>query len=153
MKFELTEEQKEIKKAAREFAEKEFTPEKGREYDANYKFPWEFYNKAGKLGFVGASFPEKYGGQGLGCIEACIISEEFNRADSTLAACLSGVGFAGLIEYYGTDQQKDKYIPRICKGDIACAMALTEPGHGSDAVASGQWRRVDVSPVLGQKTA
>ena len=133
MKFEFTKEQMDIQKAAREFAEKEFTSEKGREYDEKYEFPWEFYRKAGQLGFIGASFDEKYGGQGLGCIEACIISEEFNRVDSTLAACLSGVGFAGLMQKFGTEEQKQKYIPRICKGDIACAMALTEPAHGSDA--------------------
>ncbi|UCB60165.1 MAG: acyl-CoA dehydrogenase family protein [Candidatus Bathyarchaeota archaeon] len=133
MRFEFTKEQEEIKRAAREFAEKEFTPEKGREHDAKYKFPWEFYKKAGKLGFIGAAFPEKYGGQGLGCLEACIVAEEFNRVDSTLASILGGVGFAGLIEKYGTDEQKEKYIPRICSGEITCAMALTEPGHGSDA--------------------
>lgn len=133
MRFEFTEEQAEIKRAAREFAEKEFTSEKGREHDEKYEFPWEFYRKAGKLGFTGASFSEKYGGQGLGCIEACIIAEEFYRVDSTLAAILAGVGFAGLVEKFGTEEQKEKYIPRICKGEITCAMALTEPGHGSDA--------------------
>jgi acyl-CoA dehydrogenase len=133
MEFEFTKEQLEIKKAAREFAEKEFTAEKGREYDQKYEFPWEFYRKAAQLGFVGASFPEKYGGQGLGCTEACIIAEEFNRIDPTLASLLGGVGFAGLIEMYGTEEQKQKYIPRIVKGEIVCAMALTEPKHGSDA--------------------
>lgn len=137
MEFEFTKEQLEIKRASREFAEKEFTPEKGREYDQKYEFPWEFYQKAGKLGFVGASFPEKYGGQGLGCIEACIIAEEFYRVDPTLAALLSGVGFAGLIELYGTEEQKEKYIPRLCRGEIVCAMALTEPKHGSDAGTIG----------------
>jgi alkylation response protein AidB-like acyl-CoA dehydrogenase len=133
MEFEFTKEQLEIKRAAREFAEKEFTPEKGREYDAKYEFPWEFYRKAAKLGFIGASFPEKYGGQGLGCIETCIIAEEFNRVDSTLASILGGVGFAELINIYGTEEQKEKYLPRIAKGEIVCAMALTEPKHGSDA--------------------
>jgi len=133
MRFEFTKEQEEIQRAAHEFAEKEFTSEKGREYDEKYEFPWEFYRKAAKLGFVGAAFSEKYGGQGLGCTEACIVAEEFNKVDSTIASLLSGVGFAGLIEKYGTDEQKEKYIPRLCKGEITCAMALTEPGHGSDA--------------------
>jgi len=137
MDFEFTKEQMEIKRAAREFAEKEFTSEKGREYDQNYQFPWEFYRKAGKLGFIGASLPEKYGGQGLGCIEACIVSEEFSRVDSTLAGILSGVGFAELVEKYGTDQQKQRYLPGIAKGETACAMALTEPKHGSDAGSTG----------------
>jgi alkylation response protein AidB-like acyl-CoA dehydrogenase len=137
MEFEFSKEQMEIKRAAREFAEKEFTSEKGREHDQNYEFPWDFYRKAAKLGFIGASLPEKYGGQGLGCIEDCIISEEFNRVDSTLSGLLSGVGFAELLELYGTEQQKEKYLPRIIKGEAACAMALTEPKHGSDAGGTG----------------
>lgn len=137
MEFEFTKEQLEIKKAVREFAEKEFTSEKGREYDAKYEFPWEFYRKAAQLGFIGVSFPEKYGGQGLGCLEECIIAEELDRADPTLACLLSGVGFAGLVHMYGTEEQKQKYLPRISKGDIVCAMALTEPKHGSDAGTTG----------------
>jgi len=88
MKFELTEEQMAIKNAAREFAEKEFTAEKGRKYDEKYQFPWEFYRKAAKLGFIGPDLPEEYGGQGLGCIEDCIVAEEFNRVDSTCASIL-----------------------------------------------------------------
>jgi alkylation response protein AidB-like acyl-CoA dehydrogenase len=131
--FELTEEQMDIKRAAREFAEKEFTSELGRKYDENYEFPWELYRKAAKLGFIGGALPEKYGGQGLGLIEECILAEEFHRVDSTCGACLSGVGFSALVPKFGTEEQKKKYIPRICKGEIVCAMGLTEPNHGSDA--------------------
>ena len=133
MEFEFTEEQMDIKNAAREFAEKEFTSELGRKYDENYEFPWELYRKAAKLGFIGGSLPEEYGGQGLGCIEDCIGNEEFNRVDSTCASLLCGVGFAALVPRFGTEEQKKKYIPRICKGEIVCGMALTEPNHGSDA--------------------
>lgn len=138
MRFEFTKEQMEIKRAAREFAEKEFTSEKGREYDEKYEFPWEFYRKAAKLGFIGVDIPEEYGGQGLGCVEACIIAEEFARVDSTLAQGVgSGVGFAAIIPRFGTEEQKKKYIPGICRGEIVCAMALTEPEHGSDAGITG----------------
>lgn len=133
MEFELTEQQKAIKSAAREFAEKEFTSEIGRKIDETYEFPWELYRKAAKLGFIGGDLPEQYGGQGLGIIEACLVNEEFNRVDSTCAQLLSGVGFSALIPKFGTEEQKKKYIPRICKGEIVCAMALTEPNHGSDA--------------------
>jgi len=133
MRFEFTEEQKEIRRAAREFAEKEFTSEKGREYDEKYEFPWEFYRKAAKLGFIGVDIPEKYGGQGFGCLEAAIIADEFNRVDSTLSAIGAGVGFGALIPIFGTEEQKEKYMPRLCRGEIVCAMALTEPAHGSDA--------------------
>lgn len=127
MRFELTEEQMAIQKAAREFAEKEFTFEKGRECDKKYEFPWELYRKSAKLGFSGISLPEKYGGQGLGCIEECLVSEEFNRADSTLAAPVlwAGGGLASLVTKFGTEEQKEKYIPRVCQGEIVCALALT----------------------------
>jgi alkylation response protein AidB-like acyl-CoA dehydrogenase len=135
--FELTEEQMDIKRAAREFAEKEFTSELGRKYDENYEFPWELYKKAAKLGFAGGGLPEQYGGQGLGCIEECLVAEEFHRVDSTCASCLSGVGFAALVPKFGTEEQKKKYIPRICRGEIVCGMALTEPNHGSDAGTTG----------------
>ncbi len=133
MEFDLTEEQMDIKNAAREFAEKEFTQELGRKYDENYEFPWELYRKAAKLGFIGGSLPEEHGGQGLSCIEDCIVAEEFNRVDSTCASLLAGVGFAALVPKFGTEEQNKKYVPRICKGEIVCAMALTEPNHGSDA--------------------
>ena len=137
MKFELTEEQMDIKNAAREFAEKEFTSEKGREYDEKYEFPWDLYRKAAKLGFIGASLPEEHGGQGLGCIEDCLVNEEFNRVDSTCASLLCGVGFAALVPKFGTEEQNKKYVPRICKGEIVCAMALTESNHGTDAGITG----------------
>jgi len=138
VRFELTEEQLLIQRSAREFAEKEFTSEKGREYDEKYEFPWELLRKAARLGFSGISLPEEYGGQGLGCIEECLIAEEFNRADSTLSAILwDGGPFATLVAKFGSEEQKEKYIPRICKGEIVCAMALTEPNHGSDAGVVG----------------
>ncbi|MEM3824872.1 MAG: acyl-CoA dehydrogenase family protein, partial [Candidatus Bathyarchaeia archaeon] len=66
-------------------------------------------------------------------IESCIVAEEFSRVDSTIAGMLGGLSFAGLIDMYGTEEQKEKYLPRITKGEIVCAMALTEPKHGSDA--------------------
>ncbi len=137
MKFELTEEQMDIKNAAREFAEKEFTAELGRKYDENYEFPWELYRKAAKLGFIGMSLPEEHGGQGLGCIEDCLVAEEFYRVDSTCASLLAGVGFAALVPKFGTEEQNKKYVPRICKGEIVCAMALTESNHGTDAGITG----------------
>ena len=134
MKFELTREQADIENAARDFAEKEFTPEKGRECDEKYEFPWELYRKAAKLGFSGISLPEEYGGQGLGCLEECLVAEEFNRVDSTLALILwDGGGLTRLAVGFGTEIQKEKYLPRVCQGEIVCATALTEPNHGSDA--------------------
>ncbi|MHA1834180.1 MAG: acyl-CoA dehydrogenase family protein [Candidatus Baldrarchaeia archaeon] len=137
MEFELNEEQKNIKEAAREFAEKEFKPELGREYDEKSEFPWELYKKAAKLGFIGISLPEEYGGQGLGTFEECLVREEFHRVDSTLGVIMAGCYGADLIDVYGTEEQKEKYLPRICRGEILSAMALTEPAYGTDAGTVG----------------
>ncbi|MFX0195194.1 MAG: acyl-CoA dehydrogenase family protein [Candidatus Hodarchaeota archaeon] len=133
MMMELSEKQIAIKRAAREFAEKEFTSERGRKIDENYEFPWGLYRKAAEVGFIGISLPEEYGGQGLGCIEDCLVTEEFSRADSTLTAIFHGAGVASLVSRFGAKEQKEKYIPPICRGESVCAMALTEPNHGSDA--------------------
>lgn len=137
MDFELSEEQKEIKMAAREFAEKEFKPEIGREYDQKYEWPLELYRKAGKLGFIGVHFPEEYGGQGLGVLEMCLIWEEFFRVDSTLAHILWGQEGADIVVNFGTEEQKKKYIPGLCRGELISTLALTEPSHGSDVGVMG----------------
>jgi acyl-CoA dehydrogenase len=137
MDFELTEEQKNIKMAAREFAEKEFKPKIGREYDQKYEWPYELYKKAGKQGFIGVHFPEEYGGQGLGVLEMALIWEEFFRVDSTLAHILWGQEGADIVVNFGSEEQKQKYIPGICKGELISTLAITEPYHGSDVGVAG----------------
>src|SRR4030042_1076960 len=81
MDFKLTPEQQEIKKAVKEFAEKEFTPELALEYDQKEEFPSELYRKAAQLGFISMRIPEQYDGQGLGVLEDCIVVEEMCRVD------------------------------------------------------------------------
>ena len=108
-----------------------------REYDNKAEFPWELYKKAAALGFIGASVPEEHGGQGLGQIEECIIREEFQRADSSLGIITAGAYGGDLITHFGTEEQKKKYLPRVCNGEITAGMALTEPEHGTDAGAVG----------------
>lgn len=137
MEFDLNEEELAIKNAAREFAEKEFVRELARECDERYRFPWELYKKAAKLGFIGISLPSEWGGQGMGCIEECLVTEEFHRVDSTLAGIISGSIVAPLVANFGSENQKEKYLPKICRGESVCAVALTEPNHGSDAGATG----------------
>ena len=133
MHFELTEEQKYIKAAAREFAEGEFQPEIGREFDQKHEFPKEIYKKAAKLGFIGCYFDEKYGGQGLGLLENVLMEEEFCRVDSTLGSALfAGLFGSDVILEYGTEEQKMKYLPKTAQGEWVSAGAFTEPAHGSD---------------------
>ena len=133
MDFELTEEQMDIKKAVREFCEKEFTPELGLEFDKKEEYPRELYKKAAKLGFTGIRFPEEYGGQGYGILEDCLVTEEMCRADPGIGvAIVSGTIGSDIILEHGTEEQKERYIPPLCKGEFISALACTEPAHGSD---------------------
>lgn len=143
MNFDLTEEQLDIQKAVREFCEDNFIRELASECDREEKFPWELHKKAAELGFIGVHLPEEYGGQGYGCMENVIVVEALCRADSTLgtAVILSDLG-CELVLKFGTEEQKEKYLRRITKGEAISAVAFTEPARGSaiserlDTVAS-----------------
>ncbi|MCS7125479.1 MAG: acyl-CoA dehydrogenase family protein [Aigarchaeota archaeon] len=133
MDFSLSEEQLEIKRAVREFCEKEFTRDLALELDIKEEFPMELYKKAASLGFVGLPYPEEYGGQGYGYLEACIVIEELCRADSSLGvACMIGSFGTELILLHGSEEQKEKYIPKVVRGEYISAAAFTEPARGSD---------------------
>jgi alkylation response protein AidB-like acyl-CoA dehydrogenase len=134
MEFKLTEEQLEIKKAAKEFAEREFTPELALEYDQKEEFPTALYRKAAQLGFTGMRIPQEYGGQGYGVLEDCIVVEELCRVDPGLgvAVSLGNLMVPDVLLKHGTEQQKENYIPPLAKGEKIAAAAFTEPEHGSD---------------------
>ena len=132
MDFDLTNEQKDIMKAAREFAEKEFT-EVGPEYDREEKFPRALWEKACGLGFVGVFIPEAYGGAGLGFLEHCLINEEFWRVDPGISSgILSSTFGSEIIILFGTEEQKKKWLPPLTKGKAITGAAITEPDAGSD---------------------
>ncbi|MFX1475974.1 MAG: acyl-CoA dehydrogenase family protein [Promethearchaeota archaeon] len=133
MDFELTEEQEDIRRAAREFAEKEFTPELALKCDRREEFPWNLYRKMAKLGFTGLRFDEEWGGQGYGHLEMLLASEEFCRVDSTLGHALSaGTLGSDFILMYGSEEQKERYLPKVVKGEWLAAGGITEPAHGCD---------------------
>jgi alkylation response protein AidB-like acyl-CoA dehydrogenase len=134
MKFEFTDEQMGIVKAVKEFCAKEFKPELALELDRKEEFPLELYKKTAQLGFTSMSFPQEYGGQGLGLLETCLVIEEMCRADSSLGVAVSSGNFGSeFISVLGTKEQKEKYLPPICKGDFISAAAFTEPNvSGSD---------------------
>jgi acyl-CoA dehydrogenase len=136
MDFELTAEQKQIKSAAKEFADGEFKPETARQFDQKHEFPKDIYKKAAKLGFIGCYFEEKYGGQGLGLLENALIQEEFCRVDSTLgSAMFTGLFGTDMIEKYGTEEQKMAFLPKTAQGEWLSSGAFTEPAHGSDVIS------------------
>ena len=133
--FELTAEQRDIRKAAREFAEKEFT-DIARELDAGERFEDRLWKKAAELGFLAMFIEEEYGGAGMGHLDQCIVIEEFARVDTGIAQCMVASYFGTqLIKLFGTEEQKKKYLPPVCSGKWRCGMASTEPDAGSDVVA------------------
>jgi len=134
MNFELSPEQRDIKKAAREFAEGEF-PEVAREYDRREEFPYEIWKKAADLGFIGLFIEEQYGGAGLGFLEYAMVMEEFWRVDPGCGNVLLTAFGSELIQLYGSKHQKEKYLPPIAKGQAIMGTAITEPDAGSDITA------------------
>jgi len=131
MNFELTDEQKDIKKAAREFAEGMF-PEVAEECDLNETFPKALWKKACDLGFVGVFIDEAYGGPGLGLLENILVMEEFCRVDAGCASVLLTTLGSEFILLYGREGQKKKYLPGLTRGEAIMGMAITEPDAGSD---------------------
>jgi alkylation response protein AidB-like acyl-CoA dehydrogenase len=113
--FELTEEQKDIKKAAREFAEGEF-PDIASECDVNETFPVDLWRKACEFGFIGVSIEEQYGGAGLGLLEYALLLEEFWRVDPGCGNILFSTLGSELIQQYGNEEQKKEYLLPLTKG-------------------------------------
>jgi len=134
MDFDFTEEQLMVRKMAKKFADEDIIPY-AKENDRNCHFPREILQKMVPLGLLGGPIPQEYGGAGLDYISHAIITEEVGRADSslrtTLSVQISLVEFA--ILQWGTEEQKRKYLPRLCSGEIIGCFALTEPDAGSDA--------------------
>jgi alkylation response protein AidB-like acyl-CoA dehydrogenase len=115
MMFKLTDEQKDIKKAAREFAEGEF-PDIASECDINETFPADLWKKACEFGFIGVSIEEQYGGQGLGILEYALLLEEFWRVDPGCGNILFSTLGSELIQQYGNEKQKKEYLRPLTKG-------------------------------------
>ena len=133
MDFELNKSQKEIQKAAREFAKGEFDKELALELDKKHEFPRDIWKKAADLGFIGIHFPEKYSGQGLGITENILVAEELCSKDSTIGSCVVLSSFASeCILRFGSEELKSKYLPMVAEGKMLSAGAFTEPDHGSD---------------------
>ena len=133
MDFSLTQEQEDIKRAAREFAEGEFLPDRAMDYEMNHVFPKDLYKKAGNLGFIGLDYPEEAGGANLGVTENVLVIEEFCKADSGIGMA-THLAFlpAKIVKFFGTPEQRKKYLEPVTKGDFVSAVSFTEPDHGSD---------------------
>ncbi|WP_202320161.1 acyl-CoA dehydrogenase family protein [Archaeoglobus neptunius] len=133
MDFKLTSEQEDIKRAAREFAEREFKPEVMDECDREEKYPLDIVKKARKLGFSTVKIPEEYGGMGLTLFEEVLVTEEFYRVSPGIGnACLSSAFGTELLVLFGSEEQKERYLTWVTEKNGISAMASTEPDAGSD---------------------
>jgi alkylation response protein AidB-like acyl-CoA dehydrogenase len=133
MNFELSEKHKEIKNLAREFAEGVIKP-KAKELDEKEEFSVEITQEMAKMGFLGITVSEEYGGMGLDYLSYILIVEELARIDGSHAATVAAHNSLGTgpIFNFGNQHQKEKYLPKICKSYL-WAFGLTEPGAGSDS--------------------
>jgi butyryl-CoA dehydrogenase len=128
----LTEQQKEIKKLTRTIAEEQVLPVRAA-LDEQEKFPWEIMKILADAGLFGVYISEEYGGLGGGLLDLCLVVEELSRVCSGVAVsyAASGLGTFTLLEY-GTDEQRQKYLPDIASGRKLAAFGLTEADAGSD---------------------
>jgi len=134
MMFELTEEQLMVRNMCRDFAEKELR-EQAIEIDKSHQFPLETTKKLGELGLMGVMMPDKYGGAGMDYVSYAIAVEELSRVCASSGVIVSAHTSLCVspIYYFGTEEQKQKYLPKLCKGEHIGAFGLTEPSAGSDS--------------------
>jgi alkylation response protein AidB-like acyl-CoA dehydrogenase len=137
MEFDYTPEQIHLRKAVREFAEAEIAPHV-LEWDEEQIFPLEAIKKAGQLGFLGAIFPEDLGGSGLGYVDYAIIIEELSRVDPSVGLIVAAHNSlcTNHIFVAGSDEQRQKYIPKLATGEWIGSWSLTETESGSDAAGT-----------------
>ena len=152
--FELTDEQRLIRETARDFTDKEIVPV-ARENDRNEHFDTDLVKKIADMGFLGAIVSEEYGGRGVDYRTYGLIVEEIGRGDSSARTVVSVQTslVAKTLENWGTEEQKQEWLPKLCSGEALGCFGLTEPGTGSDAAnqktratkIDGGWR------ISGQK--
>ena len=136
MNFELSQEQIMFREMARKFAEQEMLPTL-KDHERQHKINYEVIKKMGALGLIGVHIPQEYGGLGLDYTTSAIIWEQLSRASWTQSLVSLGQGvLAGtIIMNVASEEQKRKYLPPICRGEMIIAVAAVEPNAGSDAAA------------------
>src|SRR5262249_23515125 len=153
--FEYTQDQLHLRRAVREFAEAEIAPHV-MEWDEAQTFPLDVIKKLGKLGYLGAIFPESLGGAGLGYIEYSIIIEELSRVDGSVGIIVAAHTSlcSNHIFKMGTDEQRAHYLPKLATGEWIGCWSLTEPEAGSDAAGTRTHaiREADDWPINGAQT-
>ena len=131
----FSEEQKMMKESVIEFVDREIWPQKDRFEKKDYALTEEIMRKAGELGLLGIAVPEAYGGLGMGFVTTMLVCDYISGATGSIATAFgahTGIGTMP-ITLYGTEEQKQKYVPKLASGEWFGAYCLTEPGAGSDA--------------------
>jgi alkylation response protein AidB-like acyl-CoA dehydrogenase len=134
MEFQLDDAHRQIQQMVRDFCEEEVKSQ-SRKWDETGEFPFETVRKLGELGLMGITVPEVYGGSGLDMLAVAVIIEEIARYDGSLAltvASHNGLG-TSQIRHFGTEAQRQRWVPPLARGEKLAAWGLTEPGSGSDA--------------------
>lgn len=137
MDFNLSAEQKAMQKMCREFAENEIAP-RAQEMDRTGEFPYDIIKKMGDLGLMGLPIPKQYGGAGADYLTYAIAIEEISRADASVGITMSAhISLpCNTLLYFGSDEQKHKWLIPLAQGEMLGAFGLTEPSAGSDAGAT-----------------
>lgn len=132
MAFELTDEQRAIRTAVREFASDEIEPV-AAEHDETGDYPEELVQKAAELDFIAPHISTEYGGAGMDTLSSTIITEELWRGDPGIGSAIGSRGFGTtMIRKFGDEWMKEEWLPRVANGDAATASAISEPAHGSN---------------------
>jgi alkylation response protein AidB-like acyl-CoA dehydrogenase len=144
MNFDLTDEQRLLRETVREFAQGEVAPV-AHELDRTKRFPYELVQKMGELGLMGIPFEEEYGGGGAGTLAYALAVEELARVDASVAITMAGHTSLGTtpIALFGTEEQKQDWMPALCSGERLAAFGLTEPEAGTDAGATRTTARLE----------
>jgi short-chain 2-methylacyl-CoA dehydrogenase len=145
----LTEEQQALVETVRDFAREVVAPGIATHYE-QHTFPYEIVQQMGKMGLFGLPFPEGYGGMGGDYLALCLALEELARVDSSVAITLEAAVSLGAMPIYrfGTEQQKQRWLPRLATGEALAGFGLTEPGFGSDA--GGTRTRAELDEAAGE---
>jgi butyryl-CoA dehydrogenase len=136
MDFGLTQEQEMVRKTARDFCDREIAPY-ARDWDRAEEMDRGIVSKLAEIGFLGGPLPERYGGSGFDNLSYCLVVEELGRADSSVRGIVSvNVGLvAKTIEKWGSEEQRQEWLPKLAGGEALGCYGLTEPGSGSDAAS------------------
>ena len=137
MDFNLTEEQQMVRDMCRKFADNELAPA-AEHYDRTHEFPWDHVKKLGEMGMLGVVYPEEYNGSGMDYLSYAIAVEELSRGCASTGVVVSAHNSLCLspIYYFGTDEQKKKYLSKLCTGEWIGCFGITEPDAGSDAAGT-----------------